>query len=135
MRAVSCKTGWPGTTPAANHPGWPGGRRVYRRWACGLYSRNSATPRACRPAGAARPRRTTGSGRAVDAVDDPKFSWMELWSHRKDFQAQSGRRGEGVMVGVADDDLAAVGGGWIYQPKVPGLRSQGRPSAAKTSSS
>jgi hypothetical protein len=22
--AVSCKTGWPSTTPAANHPGWPG---------------------------------------------------------------------------------------------------------------
>jgi hypothetical protein len=31
MLVVSWKTGWPGTTPAANHPGWPGGRRVYRR--------------------------------------------------------------------------------------------------------
>jgi hypothetical protein len=31
MLAVSWKTRWPGTTPAANHPGWPGGRRVYRR--------------------------------------------------------------------------------------------------------
>ena len=31
MLAVSWKTGWPGTTPAAIHPGWPGGRRVYRR--------------------------------------------------------------------------------------------------------
>jgi len=29
MHAVSRKTGWPGTTPAAIHPGWPGGRRVY----------------------------------------------------------------------------------------------------------
>jgi hypothetical protein len=26
MCAVSWKTGWPGTTPAAIHPGWPGGR-------------------------------------------------------------------------------------------------------------
>jgi hypothetical protein len=31
MHALSCKTGWAGTTPAAIHPGWPGGRRVYRR--------------------------------------------------------------------------------------------------------
>jgi hypothetical protein len=46
MGAVSWKTGWPGTTPAANHPGWPGGRRVYRRVAFRLRSRNNTTPRA-----------------------------------------------------------------------------------------
>jgi hypothetical protein len=31
MPAVSCKTGWSGTTPAAIHRGWPGRRRVYLR--------------------------------------------------------------------------------------------------------
>jgi hypothetical protein len=31
MPAVSCKTGWSGTTPAAIHPGWPRRRRVYLR--------------------------------------------------------------------------------------------------------
>ncbi len=36
MLAVSWKTGWPGTTPAAIHPGWPGGRRGIGGWACGL---------------------------------------------------------------------------------------------------
>jgi hypothetical protein len=123
--------------PAANHPGWPADGGYLRVGVRSLYSRNSATPKAStdrqeRQDHAALP----AAGRAVDAVDDPKFSWMEWWSHRKDFQAQSGGRlGGGVVVGVADDDLAAVGGGWIFQPKVPGLRSQGRPPAAKTSSS
>jgi hypothetical protein len=38
MHAVSCKTGWAGTTPAANHPGWPGADGAcIGVWACALY--------------------------------------------------------------------------------------------------
>jgi hypothetical protein len=41
-----------------------------------------------------------------------------------------------IVVGVADDDPAAVGGGWILQLPGPGTPgAQGCPPAAKTSSS
>jgi hypothetical protein len=87
MPAVSCKTGWPGTTPAPIHPGWPGGRRVYRR--VGVPSSLAQQHKAqgmqtFRSGETAPPYRQRG--RAVHAVDDPKLSWMEWWSHRKDFR-------------------------------------------------
>jgi hypothetical protein len=39
------------------------------------------------------------------------------------FQAQSGRPARGVVVGVADDDLAVVGVARIFQPKVRAPRA------------
>jgi hypothetical protein len=49
MLAVSWKTGWPGTAPAANDPGWPGAcigaeiRRLPERRALVLAEQLSAT--------------------------------------------------------------------------------------------
>lgn len=132
----SGRPGGPAPPSAANHPRWPGGRRVYRR--VGVPSllaqqRHAQSVQTCR-SGKTAPHYRQRVGRLTPATIRSS-SWMEWWSHRKDFSGPEWSPRWGVVVGVANDDVAAVGGGWIFQPKVPGLRSQGRPPAAKTSSS
>lgn len=132
----SGRPGGPAPPSAANHPGWPGGRRVYRR--VGVPSllaqqRHAQSVQTCR-SGKTAPHYRQRVGRLTPATIRSS-SWMEWRSHRKDFSGPEWSPRWGVVVGVANDDVAAVGGGWIFQPKVPGLRSQGRPPAAETSSS
>jgi hypothetical protein len=93
MLAVSWKTGWPGATPAAIHPGWPGGRRVYRR--VGVRSlltqqRHAQSVQTCRSCKTA-PHYRQRVGRLTPSMIRSSDGWNG--GRTEGFPAQSGRRG------------------------------------------
>jgi hypothetical protein len=64
-----------------------------------------------------------GSG-WVDAADDAEVHQDRMVASEERLPRPEGvAAAGGVVVGVGDDDLAAVGGGWVLQP--PGLRGAG----------